>query len=78
MDTNQSLAVNDKIIAVYYKYIQQWGLQSRCGFYMPISKLGTISWSSYQDKFYLWGIDTSLDLKKVSGKLLQPSMFEVK
>lgn len=78
MDTNQSLAVNDKIIAVYYKYIQQWGLQSRCGFYMPISKLNTISWSSYQDKFYLWGIDTSLDLKKVSGKLLQPSMFEVK
>lgn len=78
MDTNQSLAVNDKIIAVYYKYIQQWGLQSRCGFYMPISKLATISWSSYQDKFYLWGIDTSLDLKKVSGKLLQPSMFEVK
>jgi hypothetical protein len=78
MDTNNSLAINDKIINVYYKYITLWGMKTRCGFYMPISKLNTISWSSFQDKFYLWGIDTSLDFKKVEGKLLQPSMFEVK
>lgn len=78
MNTGQSLAVNDKIINVYYKYIEKWGLKTRCGIYIEISKLNTISWSSYQEKFYLLGIDKSLDFKKVEGKLLQPSMFEVK
>lgn len=78
INTNQDLATNDKIINVYYKYIELWGLKHRCGIYMEISKLNTISWSSFQDKFYLWGIDKTLDFKKVEGKLLQPSMFEVK
>lgn len=78
MDTGQNLATNDKIINVYYKYITEWGLKGRCGIYIEISKLSTISWSSFQDKFYLLGVDKSIDYKKVEGKLLQPSMFEVK
>ena len=78
MDTGQGVSMNDKIINVYYKYITEWGLKGRCGIYIDIAKLSTISWSSFQDKFYLLGIDKSIDYKKVEGKLLQPSMFEVK
>ena len=78
LETSQNKAMNDKIIAIYYKYIEKWGLKARCGIYIQISRLSSISWDSWQNKFYLWGIDTSIDLKKVDGKLLQPSMFEVK
>ena len=78
IQTNKDQATNDKIIDVYYKYMQQWGLQDRCGIYIEISRLSSISWSKFQNKFYLWGIDKSIDFKKVEDKLLQPSMFEVK
>lgn len=74
---DHGLATNDKIIDVYYKYIEKWGLKARCGIYIEKSKLSTISWSKYQDKFYLWAIDKMTDFKKVENKLLQPSMFEV-
>lgn len=77
MNTGQGASVNDKIINVYYKYIERWGLKGRCGIYIDMAKLSTISWSKFQDTFYLLGIDRSLDLKKVENKLLQPSMFEV-
>ena len=78
INTQRDQSMNDKIINIYYKYLQKWGLTDRCGIYMEISRLSTISWSSFQDKFYLWGIDKTLDLKKVENKLLEPSMFEVK
>ena len=78
MDTGQSVGTNDAIIEVYYKYIEKWGLKSRCGIYIDISKLSTISWDKFQDRFYLWGIDKKIDFKTVEKKLLQPSMFEVK
>ena len=78
LDTQQSVAINNKIIDIYYKYIEKWGLVDRCGFYVDISKLANFTWGDYQEKFYLWGIDTNIDFKKVEGKLLQPSMFEVK
>lgn len=78
LDTQQSVATNNKIINIYYKYIEKWGLVDRCGFYMDISKLANFTWGDYQEKFYLWGIDTNIDFKKVEGKLLQPNMFEVK
>ena len=78
INTQRDQEMNDKIINVYYKYIELWGLKHRCGIYIEISRLSMISWSKFQDKFYLWGIDKSLDFKNVEGKLLQPSMFEVK
>ena len=78
LDTKNSQGTNDKIIEIYYKYLQQWGLTDRCGIYIKISDLSTISWSKFQNKFYLWGIDKTLDFKKVEDKLLEPSMFEVK
>ena len=78
INTQRDQEMNDKIINVYYKYIELWGLKHRCGIYIEISRLSKISWSKFQDKFYLWGIDKSLDFKNVEGKLLQPSMFEVK
>ena len=77
INTQRDQGVNDKIIEIYYKYFQQWGLTDRCGIYIEISRLSTISWSKFQNKFYLCGIDKSLDFKKVENKLLDPSMFEV-
>lgn len=77
MVTGQGVTVNDKVINVYYKYIEKWGLKGKCGIYIDMKSLSTISWSSFQDKFNLLGIGRSLDLKKVENKLLQPSMFEV-
>jgi hypothetical protein len=78
LDTGQSVAMNDKIIDVYYKYIEEWGMKGRCGIYIETSKLSSFSWDKFQDKFYLLGINKSIDLKTIEGKLLQPSMFEVK
>lgn len=77
INTGKDLALNDKIIDVYYKYIERWGLVGRCGIYIEKSKINTISWSSYQDKFYLCAIDRMTNFKSVEGKLLEPSMFEV-
>ena len=77
LDTGQGAEINDKIINVYYKYIVEWGLKGRCGIYIDISKISSFSWSKFQDKFYLLGINKKIDLKTIEGKLLQPSMFEV-
>ena len=77
LDTKNKQALNDKIITIYYNYFQQWGLTDRCGIYIKISDLSSISWGKFQDKFYLCGIDKTLDFKKVENKLLEPSMFEV-
>ena len=77
LDTKNTQATNDKIIDIYYKYLQRWGLTDRCGIYIEISKLSSISWDKFQNKFYLCGIDKTLDFKKVENKLLEPSMFEV-
>lgn len=74
--TTNSVEMNDKIIEVYYKYIEQWGLKSKCGFYLDKSQLSDISWTSFQDRFNLWLIDP-MDVTKVDNELLQPEMFEV-
>lgn len=78
IDTKCNQDMNTKIINIYYKYFQKWGMNDRCGIYIEISRLSEIAWSTFQNKFYLWGIDKSLDFKKVENKLLEPEMFEVK
>ena len=74
--TNNTKEMNDKIIEVYYRYIEKWGLKARCGLYLTESQLATITWNSFKDRFYLWEIK-SMDVSKVDDELLQPSMFEV-
>lgn len=76
LKTNNSVELNDNIIDIYYKFILKWGLKERCGLYLYKSQLSEISWSSFQDKFYLWLIDP-MDITTVDNELLQPEMFEV-
>lgn len=68
--------LNDKILNIYYKYIEKWGLKARCGLYVTPQQLSLISWDSFKDRFYLWQIDP-MDVSKVDDELLDPSMFEV-
>ena len=77
MATGQSRDTNDKIIKVYYKYIQKWGFTGRCGIYIAKDKIGNISWDDFQDKFNLWAISAMKNFKSVENKLLTPEMFEM-
>jgi len=76
LKTNNSVALNDSIIEIYYKYILKWGLKEKCGLYLDKSQLSNISWTSFQDRFYLWLIEPK-DVNTVDNELLQPEMFEV-
>ena len=76
LQTNNTVAMNDKILEVYYKYIDRWGLKNRCGLYLTKAQLSNFSWGAFQNRFYLWLID-AMDVSKVDDELLQPSMFEV-
>lgn len=76
LQINNSLVTNDKILEIYYKYIEKWGLKARCGLYVTPKQLDTITWGKFQDRFYLWMIDP-MEVSKVDDELLQPEMFEV-
>lgn len=76
IQTNNSVEVNDKILEVYYRYINKWGLKSRCGLYLTATQLSKITWNTFKDRFYLWEI-SPMDVSKVDDELLQPEMFEV-
>ncbi len=71
-----NVSINNKILEVYYKYINKWGLSARCGLYVTKSQLAKITWDSFKDRFYLW-LREPLQVSEVSDKLLQPEMFEV-
>lgn len=76
LQTGASKDTNDKILDVYYKYIEKWGLKARCGLYVTPDQLNTITWTSFQDKFYLWMIEP-MKATEVDDELLNPDMFEV-
>lgn len=76
IQTNNSVEMNDKILEVYYKYIDKWGLKARCGLYLSTEQLSKITWNSFKDRFYLWQI-SPMDVNKVDDELLEPEMFEV-
>ena len=76
IQTGASKNTNDKILEIYYKYIEKWGLKARCGLYVTQKQLNTITWTTFQDRFYLWMIDPK-DVSEVDDELLQPEMFEV-
>ena len=76
LQTNNAISVNDKILEVYYKYIEKWGLKARCGLYLTKTQLSQITWDKFKDRFYLWQIDP-MDISQVDDELLQPEMFEV-
>lgn len=67
---------NDDILNLYYRYIEKWGLKARCGLYLTPRQLDNITWTSMQDKFYLWMIDP-MDVSNIDDELLQPEIFEV-
>lgn len=76
LQTNNTTEINNNILEVYYKYIDAWGLKARCGLYMTDTQLNKITWNTFKDRFYLWGI-SPMDIAKVENDLLNPSMFEV-
>jgi len=68
--------INNDILEVYYKYINKWGLNARCGLYVTPTQLSKITWTTFQERFYLWMID-NMPVTEVDDELLQPEMFEV-
>ena len=76
LEIDNHIVINDKILEVYYRYIEKWGLKARCGLYVTPNQLSKITWTSFQDRYYLWLID-NMDVTKVDDELLQPEMFEV-
>ena len=71
-----SVEVNNDILEVYYKYIDKWGLKARCGLYVTPTQLSKITWTTFQERCYLWMIDR-MPISQVDDELLQPEMFEV-
>jgi hypothetical protein len=69
-------SVNDAILEVYYKYIYKWGLAARCGLYVTQAQLNTITWDSFKERFYLWGI-ADMNVSEIDDDILNPNMFEV-
>ena len=76
LKTNNLRSMNDRILEVYYKFIDKWGLRERCGLYLEEHQLADITWSSFQDRFYLWLIKP-MDASEVDDELVDPVMFEV-
>jgi hypothetical protein len=74
--TNNLRSMNDRILEVYYKFIDKWGLRERCGLYLEEHQLADITWSSFQDRFYLWLIKP-MNVSEIDDELLDPVMFEV-
>jgi hypothetical protein len=68
--------MNDRILEVYYKYFDKWGLGQRCGLYLSEYELNDITWTTFQDRFYLWMIKP-MAVSEVDDELLDPAMFEV-
>lgn len=76
IETNNSVSVNDDIVEVYYKYAEKWGISSRLGLYLDYNRLSCITWTQFQDRFYLWLIAPT-DVNTVDDELLKPELFEV-
>lgn len=76
LKTTNMKSVNDDILEVYYKYIDKWGLGQRCGLYLDKYELSNITWTSFQDRFYLWLI-SAMSVSEIDDELLDPTMFEV-
>lgn len=76
LQTDNSISLNNKILNIYYKYIEKWGLKARCGLYLTPKQLEKISWNDFTEKYYLWLIDP-MDVSNLGNELLQPEMFEV-
>ena len=76
LKTTNMKSVNDDILEVYYKYIDKWGLGQRCGLYLDKYELSNITWTSFQDRFYLWLI-SAMSVSEIDDELLDPVMFEV-
>lgn len=76
IETNNNVEINNEIIELYYKYAEKWGLKSRLGLYLDYSRLNCITWTQFQDRFYLWLIDPT-DVSTIDDELLRPELFEV-
>lgn len=76
LKTNNLRMMNDDILEVYYKFIDKWGLGQRCGLYLEEHQLSDISWTSFENRFYLW-LAKPMNVSEIDDELLDPLMFEV-
>lgn len=76
IETNNSTSTNDDIIELYYKYAEKWGIKSKIGLYLDYDRLSCITWTQFQDRFYLWLVAPK-DVSTIDDELLQPELFEV-
>lgn len=77
LDSTMSKLINDDILNLYYRKITEWGLKDKCGLYITPTQLNRITWSRFEDKYYLWLIDHNIDIKTIDNQILQPELFEV-
>jgi len=76
IETNNNVEINNQIIELYYKYAEKWGIKSKVGLYLDYSRLNCVTWTQFQDRFYLWLIDPT-DVSTIDDELLNPELFEV-
>ena len=69
-----STNTNNSIINEYTEELTRLGLKGKIGFYVTRSELKQITWSKYQDDWYLWLVDRVSSLEDFDG-LLTPQFF---
>ncbi|MCD8211644.1 MAG: hypothetical protein LUC17_01280 [Oscillospiraceae bacterium] len=69
-----STATNNNIIDTYYQEFIILGLKGNIGFYVTKSELEKITWSKYQEDWWLWLVNHVSDTTQLSS-LIDPSFF---
>ncbi len=61
----KSVKTNDRIIGIYYERLWKLGLKDRVGFYVNQKQLNQITWTKYQDDWYLWLVNHIKNLNEL-------------
>lgn len=70
----KSTYLNNLIVDTYYNELIRLGLKNRIGFYVNRTQLNKITWSDYQNDWYLWLVDHVSTMIGVD-ELLTPEFF---
>lgn len=69
-----NISENDAIIQKYKTTLEGLGLKDKIGFYATRNQLKRISWSKWQESFYLWLIDPVNSISDIET-ILTPDFF---
>lgn len=69
-------SINNQVLNIYYRMIEDLGLSGWCGLYATRSQLNQIDWDMFQAKFYLWLVD-HVDTFTEIEDIVTPQMFKL-